>query len=655
MATASWNQLERTVEHLHAAAREVESVREFYRLLVGEAVAALDAARGAAWRAAEGERPELICQSLPDDGIEGDWSMRRELVAKQFAGAAARIADFDERHDLLLCPVEQPAGSRDGSIAPMAVLELWLPRAASPPVRQGWLDFAAALADVAADFHAREELRRFRGASALQAQAVELFRRIAAAPTLTGAAFEVANEGRRLLGCDRLTLVLRRAGGWRMSAVSGIDDAGRRTEFARRSELLAEQIAVWGDPIEYSAPLAPSDDEFPPRLAEALEAHIDHSQARCLTSVPIKFGGEERTSAAPFDLVLTAERFEAGPSLRDPLAELGELCAPLLARAAKLDRLPVRTVLQWTDRLASWRESARTSRTRAIAAAVAFALACLVLIPARFTVEAPAHLAAAVEREVFATASGAVAEVRVSHGQTVAQGDVLIVLSDPELALKWQQTRGEIAATRERLDAMAITRTDRTLREEPAGDHLPLGAEQRQLEEKLASLERQEELLQARRDALTLRSPCAGQVITRDVQSLLESRPVERGQALLTIADSTTGWELRADVPQRHIGHVLTAAQSSAEPLEVAYRLAGDVQSTYPAHVLQVSSAAPLDAEGLRDEAAAVEVRIAADGDPPPVARPGMSATVRIDCGRRSLGYVWLHDVAATLYRWATF
>jgi hypothetical protein len=32
-----------------------------------------------------------------------------------------------------------------------------------------------------------------------------------------------------------------------------------------------------------------------------------------------------------------------------------------------------------------------------------------------------------------------------------------------------------------------------------------------------------------------------------------------------------------------------------------------------------------------------------------------MTASVRIHCGQRSLGYVWLHDVGATLYRWATF
>jgi multidrug efflux pump subunit AcrA (membrane-fusion protein) len=660
MPTASWNQLERTVEQLHAAARESVGVREFYRQLVADAAAALDAARGAAWMAGAGGRPELICQSLPDEGIEDDWPKRRELIGAVLDGGAATVAEFDARHDLLLCPVEQPAREgcnpgRAGAIPPAAVLELWLPRGASPPVRQGWLDFAAALADIAADFHAREELRRLRGTSALQIQAVDLMRRLAAAQSLAGAAFEVANEGRRLLGCDRVAIVLRHDDAWRLTAVSGVDAAQHRTEFGRHSERLADQIAAWGEPIEHTSAPGIGDDERPPRLADALEGHIDHSHARALVGVPIKFAAADPAPTARFDFVLLAERFEAGSSLRQPLIELGEYCAPALGRAAQLDRFPVRTALRWSARIARWRQSARTSRTRVIAGGIALAAAALFIIPAKLTIEAPAHLAAAVEREVFATASGAVAEVRVSHGQSVAQGDVLLVLSDPDLALKLQQVRGEIAATRERLAALAVTRTDRTLREDPAGDQLPLAAEQRQLDEKLASFERQRELLESRRDALTLRSPRAGQVITRDVQTLLASRPVERGQILLTIADPSSGWELRADVPQRHIGHVLAAKNGSSNAMAVTYRLAGDVQATYPGHVIKISSAAPLDAEGLRDEPAPVEVRIAADGDPPPAARPGMSATVRIDCGRRSLGYVWLHDVAATVYRWITF
>jgi multidrug efflux pump subunit AcrA (membrane-fusion protein) len=667
MPTASWTHLERAIEQLHAAAREPLAVRDFYRQLVAEAATALDVAGGAAWRPGAGGRPELICQSLPDDGVEANWSTRSDLVAMTLTGGKATISSADDReHDWLLCPVEQPAGVGDaGHSPPVAVLEIWMPPGASPPVRQGWLDFAAALADVASDFHARDELRQLRSTSSLHGQAVDLLRRVAAPRSLADAAFEVANEGRRLLACDRVTVLVRRGNAWRLAAVSGADAAPRRGDFARHSAELADRVARWGEPLEHSGQPA-ANDELPPPLVAAIAQRLDESHARTLACVPITFRdrhrdvasgtGARKISRRP-EVVLLAERFDAGPALREPLIELGELCAGALARAAELDRFPVRTALHWSERLAALRDVRQLVRMLAIAIIAACGLAALIFLPVDFTVEAPARLATTIEREVFATVTGAVAEVRVTHGQLVNEGDVLVMLNDPELALKLQEIRGEMDATRKRLEALAVSRTDRTLREVANEDRLPLSAEQRELEERLASLDRQRDLLETRRESLTLRSPCAGQVLTRDVQSLLASRPVERGQALVTIADLSSGWELRADVPQRQISHVLAAEADANERDQMAatFRVAGDVTQSYSGHVVEISAVAPLDAEGLRDEAPPVEVRIAVDGAPPPAARPGMTAIVRIHCGRRSLGYVGFHDVAATLYRWITF
>jgi biotin carboxyl carrier protein len=549
-------------------------------------------------------------------------------------------------------------------------------------VRQAWLDFAAALAEVAADFHAWEELRRLRGAAATRRQAIDLVRRVQSPRDLKTAAFEAANEARRLLGCQRASVVIRRGGRWRLVAASGVDRVERSTDFARRSEELARDVARWGEAIDYStqpaaSPLAARDADLPPRLQDAIEKHIDHSHARRLVAAPLTFPSGPLSSApqsfpsgplpsagragegrrTTVDAVVLAERFDSAgdDAFRDQVVEIADLCAPALARAAELDRFPVRTLLRWSDRWQTIREPRRGARALVIAATIAAVAAALALIPADFDVEAPATLAAAVERQVFATATGAVAEVRVSHGDMVELGQTLIVLRDPELALKLQEVRGEIDATRKRLEAIAVARTERTLREDQDDQRLPLSAEQRELEEQLATLQLQAKLLEARRNDLEIRSPVAGQVLTRDVHSLLASRPVERGQVLLTIADSSAGWELRADVPQRKIGHVVAARQEQSESLAADYRLAGDVSRSYPGRVVAVSAAAPLDADGLQDDAAPVEVRIALVGDPPPAARSGMTANVRIHCGRRSLAYVWLHDPAATLYRWFTF
>lgn len=651
-------------------------MREFYRQLLAEAATALGAAGGAAWLARPGDAPQQVCRSAAVGEEPPSAAMRRQLIEACLATGAARVhgagslkaagASRDGGFDLLVCPVRQPAASaaNSGTAAMVAAIELWLPGGANPSVEQGWLDFSTTLAEVAADFHALDELRRLREGAAISRHAAELLRRVQVPRTLAGAAFEAANEGRRLLACDRLSVLVRRGRGWRLVSTSGVDRIGRRTDFTRLTERLADQAARWGEPIIHPDS-AGGAGELPPQLAQAIEDHADHSHARSLACVPVAFAprnavqedarGPRRRAA--FDAVFVAERFDAAgePQWQQQLVELAELCAPALGRAAQLDRFPVRTLLGWSEGWAVVTQPRRLVRTLSALAALAAVAAALVYVPADFDVEAPATLVTTVERDIFATATGAVDEVRVGHGQAVAAGDVLVVLSDPELALKLQQTRGELDATRQRLDALAVTRTDRTLRDNASDDRLPLSAEQQQLEQRLATLAGQRQLLEARREALTIRSPLAGQVLTRDVQTLLQSRPVERGQVLLTIADTHSGWQLVADVPQRRLGHVLDAQRDVSDNLRASYRLAGDVDQSYSGTVVAVNATAALDADGLQDDPPPVEVRIAVEGDPPAAARPGMNASVRIHCGQQPLGYVWLHDVGATIYRWATF
>lgn len=678
---ASWAQLEELVDRLHAAARTDVAPREFYREMLTDACAVMGASAGAAWRRGKRGELELVAEALvarsPSVAVTaaGQTLAERRAAIEQSLAAHSPSNQFSSQRagagDQLICPVLDAAAEENGAPATMGAIELEFAAGADAAVQQGRRELLGALAAIAADFHALAELRRLRATAGVQQQAVDLLRRIQQPRDLEGTAFAVANESRRLLECDRVALLMRRGAAWRLLCASGVSRIDRQTDFARLSERLAEDVANWGEPISHAGNRVDAD-ELPPRLATALAEHLDHSHARQLVAVPIAFQSNDgdnvsdrqtaRSLKTQYDAVLVAERFDGASEegWQRQLIEIGELSAPLLARAATLDRFPVRTALDWSERVAALRQPLQRRRALWIAGGIVACLAALALIPAQLTVEAPAKLAAAVEREVFATATGSVASIRVEHGQQVQQGDVLIVLSDPELALKLQQVRGEIAATRQRLDALAVTRTDRTLNERETEDRLPLSAEQRQLEERLATLNAQEELLAARHEALTLRSPIAGEVLTRDVQSLLSSRPVERGQALLTVADVSSGWELKADVPQRDVGAVVEAqraASSNDPPASVAasFRLSGDVAATYAAHVIAVSSAAPLDAEGLEDAAPPVEVRLAVDAEPPAAARPGMAASVRIDCGRRSLGYVWLHDVAATLYRWLTF
>jgi hypothetical protein len=108
-------------------------------------------------------------------------------------------------------------------------------------------------------------------------------------------------------------------------------------------------------------------------------------------------------------------------------------------------------------------------------------------------------------------------------------------------------------------------------------------------------------------------------------------------------------------VPQDRIGHVIAEEQLSEEPLSVRFRLAGDNEHTYHGTVQEVAETAVLDSKQIADQLPEVRVEINVDEESLPDARPDMQARVRINCGQRSFGYVWLHDAWDNIYSWLAF
>ncbi|NOZ39165.1 MAG: efflux RND transporter periplasmic adaptor subunit [Planctomycetes bacterium] len=671
---ADWRQLEAFVDQLHASARAPIKMQQFYRELLEGCVTLLAAEGGAVWVPGGSGRWRVECGVNCETASEGTDGASHHGLLQAVAGSAepqivlphSRNAAEGENPTALVLALVAVKDACVGSAN--AIIELHLRSGSSPEVQQGWRELLAIVSQVAAEFHVHQQLRTLRSERGFYDQSLALMRRFQQSTDLRQTAFEIANEGRRFVGADRLSLLVQRGKHWQLLAVSGVDRVEARADVAKRLQMLAAATANWGDPVEYAND---SQDELPPELSELVERHVDESQARRLVAVPVEFersgeGGARQSRVASgffseyssgFSSVLVAEQFggEVGEFSRQRVLELAGLCEPALRQAVALDRFPVRGCLRWADRWAEVREKWGLTKLAVASVAALAVLLALVFVQVDFEVEASATLRPVVERDVFATTDGKVIDVRIVHGEQVAAGEVLAVLSDPLLALDAERVAGEIATTRKRLEAIAVARTDRQVREETSGETLPLSAEAEQLKKRLASLQSQQEILERRREALTLRSPIAGTVLTLDVQNLLRTRPVARGQVLFTVADTSAGWRLLAELPQDRIGHVVAAQHQGDSPLTARFRLTGESEQIYLGHVESISTTAVLDTSGLDQESSPFEIKIAVDEIGMPLARPGMNAQVRILCGRRALGYVWLHDIWETAFSWFLF
>jgi hypothetical protein len=171
------------------------------------------------------------------------------------------------------------------------------------------------------------------------------------------------------------------------------------------------------------------------------------------------------------------------------------------------------------------------------------------------------------------------------------------------------------------------------------------------LAEELRGVEAQLAVVRRQVAALEVRSPTAGAVLTWDAARQLASRPVARGETLLTVGDLNGVWQLELDVPDRRVGHVVAAQQNRAAALPIRFHLGTDPARVHGGLLDTLAPAAQVAESG--------ETVVRAIGRPSDpelrFQRPGATAVAKIACGRRSLGYVWLHELWDAVRGWLVF
>jgi multidrug efflux pump subunit AcrA (membrane-fusion protein) len=392
-------------------------------------------------------------------------------------------------------------------------------------------------------------------------------------------------------------------------------------------------------------------------LEAAVRAYVDESHARTLGVLPLRAPGW-RTGQGPHGEALGAlvvERFDAAAdSAADrQRADLVQRHGVLALRHALWRQaLPLSPLLLWWVE-GSWFARVRRRPLAALSLlAGALLAAWLTLKPADFYIEARGQLQPKVRLDVFAPSDGVVHKVRVAHADRVSAGQVLVELRRSELDLEFARVLGEMQTTRAQLDSVAASRlrTERASAESRA-EYEQLTAKEEELKKLLETLAAQYDILAEQRAQLTVGSPMDGQVLTWNVMRSLDGRPVRRGQVLMTVVAPDGPWVLELEVPDDQIGHVLAAQRQLGPRLDVSFILATDPAATQPGAIEQV--AMEVRAEAGRE--ASVLTTVAVDRDRIGRPRPGATATAKIHCGRRALGYVWFHDVIEALRSWWLF
>ena len=651
---------------------------EFFRGVLERVLAAMEAPAGLVWLAGEGGRIEPICHA----GVEGIGIAAPGEA--QTAHNALVQSMFTAPGGLVVPPGAQLTGPDGAAVAanPTGMLVVTAPidkagaRAGlievfhqpnADDVQRGYLRFLEQIAAAAGLYLDRRHAAVIDSRQTALAQVERFSRAVHESLDPIATAFTLANEARRIIGCDRVSVLVKRRGVLRLEAVSGQESVERRASAVQAIETLVRVIAKAGEPLWHPDP----DHELPPQIEEELERYIDESHATALAILPlekprptpvVKPGGVDATAIARAEAApravpepigaLVAEWFQsnaldAGRRARvDLVAEHGRSA---LANALTHTGLPLYPLLDLAGKSRVLTTARNLPRTVLAGFAALAAIAALVFVPAELRLEGKGTLEPVHRRDVFAGIDGVVERLEpgLEHGAEVRQGQLLAILRNTELDVALTDVMGRKAGTNEQLVA-----AERGLKNEKLTDaeRNRLYGERARLTRELESLASQQKLYELKKKDLEVRSPIDGVIVTWQVRDRLELRPVEKGQVLVTVADKSGPWELEVHMPDDRLGHVnraAAAARDANRELTVDYILATDPGTRHTGKVREIHEQA--EVRGEQGNTVLVRVMIDPERHEKEELGAGASVTARIACGRRSLGYVWFHDLLTFL------
>jgi multidrug efflux pump subunit AcrA (membrane-fusion protein) len=662
----------------------------FYAALLDKSISALAAIGGVVWTLDEALGFKLEYQvNLQQTGLLesqeattrhsrllGQIAKRGEpvLVAPHSGAspedgeAAANPTDFL----LVVAPIVSERGV-DG------LVEIFQRTGARPNTQRGYLRFLVQICEIAAEYIKTHRLRGFAAKQTLWEQLESFTALVHERLDSRSTAFTIANEGRRLIGCDRVTIVLKRGPKYVVEAISGQDTFDKRSNVVRMLRDLAAVVVKSGEDLWYTG----DTTNLSPQVEKAVNDYVDESHTKQIAVLPLREAdphSDDPNRPKRHENMLGAIVIEQLVDSRAPDGLLQRVdvvrrhSSTALTNAQShegLFLLPVWRFIGKSRVLVTARNLPKT--ILASIAIVALALAAW-LVPWDFTIPADGKLLPETRRGVSAAYEGKITEVKVDDGTAVKKDDVVAVQQSLDIEAEYVRLSGARASTYEQFLGADLQFRRFDTRQGRESDRTQLQGEKNRFRAELESYDRQLALVNQKIAQLQIRSPIDGIVVTRNVKDLLENRSVRPGTELMMIANPDEAWELEIDVPEAKVGHVLRYQQAlhAKDPkaeLEVTFMLASHTGVNLKGKVVRIDKSAELAGDKgntLRMVVAFDQnelLKLATDGEvASATGSPAQDAAqslaelkhnlkvnadvkAKIHCGRAAVGYVLFHDL----------
>jgi len=668
------NQIRKLVAEIADLAESDIQPPEFYVEFLNRAVAAVAASGGAFW---------LL------DG-RGSLKLQHQLEFRLTGLMDGRART--QPHDALLgCMIQAsqpqiipPGATIEGVpnagnptayaliIAPLVVdkqvvglIEIMMDPTRRAATQKSTLRFVSDLCDLAGTYLKNRQMRQMMSQQRLWNQLEGFTHQIHGSLDLKETAYAVANDGKRLVGCDRLSVAIKLGGRAMVEAISGQEVVEQRANLVRELTRLCKVVIRSGEDLVYTG----ITEGFAPDIRDALELYVDESGAKAVI-ITLLHKPESDTSKekVPFGCLISEQiGDEVAPTDMHARTEVvSRHASTALWNAQEHDRIFLLPLLKLVG--SPWRffRGRTLAKIVGVLLGIVAVICILAFVPWKLTIEGRGALLPENRRNTYAPVAGIVVDVPVEHGKFVQEGDVVVKLDSRELEKELKRLVAEMQAA-----ATQVSYLDSQAKKAATSRPDEYNQLQGQLSEakiKARSSQEQIDILQEQLASMTIHAPLSGIVTTWEVRKNLLGRPVEIGQELVSIASTEGDWELEVEVPDDDMGPILAARSKldaaikrgdkpAGSKLQGYFVTATDPEHRYPGYVERIASKAE-----LVEQKHVVKVTFKFSDEVRKdflrrnqALRPGAEVRARVDCGDARLAYVLLRDVVHVFYETVLF
>lgn len=686
---------------------------EFYQQFLNRTLSAIDAPAGAVWLRTPQGFLQLACQENIDkvglDARRGGRQCHNEVLRQVFQTTPPRPILLEPNgrmgpgpgepgpvppanltdHFALFAPILAPDKQ------PIGVLEVFQDATHDPRMYPTYLNYAFQMAGYASQYHNFSNARVAAGVEKTYTQVESFARQIHGSLNPTEVAYHVANEGRKLIECDRLCVGVRHdRSRVTVEAVSGADVVEKASTHVRRLRLLMQAVIQWGEPLTFKGE---KDAGLPPAVAHALDDYLHESQPKLLIVQPVR-DEREKDKDKPARAVLVMECFnppEQIETLVQRLEVVSKHAAPALYNAAQMRRVPLK-FLWWP--IAKVQEGVG-GKGRFIAASIAVLLAlfvgAMILVPADLRMEAKGQMLPVEISKIFPPREGQVRDLRAKPGAKIHPGFEVATLHSREFEEEYRRASSDLAEANAQVSAASELLSKPGLREDDklrGTTDLKTGQSKvvRALDE-IRTMDLQYNngkpnrpghfrAVAPRFDAQLARMPGASfwTVLNDDRRENLLGRTLRPNEEIMRVGNLEGAWQIELKIPQRNVGQILKAfvdpdahlvetdpVKGARKYLVVDVLLSSQPDTSYEGRLYRdemAAEAVPNKNEHDENEpvvTAYVKLNVPGTDEATWVPRnhfvTGLEVRTRVRCGKHALGYTLFHGVWEWFYEKVVF